>query len=346
MKKVFCIILLLFSTNSFAQHFTTNDKNIKVQFGGQNKTEGSNIIYQKQAPAQNIPSPIKEGSAGQKIYQLSDEQLLLSQKIKEKPEIKTDCDRGNEVCLISNVFKDRIVVELENRTFATRTIKIKTYFQNVKSLTSIGNNYELTLASKERKLIDTIIQVDPTLSYGYKYDYTSYMGKKDAVHDDSYIYDLPFEYGKSYKLLQSYGGKFSHSGPENYYSYDFRMNTGTPVTAARDGRVIIVKENFTQGGPHKAYEFRANRIYVEHSDGTIGIYTHLAKNGAIVKVGDYVQKGQHIGYSGNTGFSDIPHLHFNVSKIIREQNFRSLPIKIRTSNGIERQLKVGVYYGK
>lgn len=345
MKKLFFIILLLaIPLKSGAQYFNTKtDKNVKVTIGSPSPKQ--NIVYQKDA---NPKKPARSNNNNQqpKIYQLSDDQLLLNQKILEKPEIKTDCDSERKICLISNVFKNRIVVELENLTFATRTVKIITYFQNVKSLTATGNNFELSLASKERKKIDTIVQVDPNLPYGYKYNYTSYMGKKDAVHDDSYVYDLPYEYNKNFKLLQGFGGKFSHSDPENYYSYDFRMQTGTPVIAAREGRVIFVQEAYSQGGPYTALELKANKIYVEHPDGTIGMYVHLAKNGAIVKVGDYVQKGQMIGYSGNTGYTDIPHLHFNVSKVVREKTFRSMPIKIRTSNGIEKQLKIGVYYQK
>lgn len=344
MKKLLCILFLLFFyIDAYAQYFTVNDKNIKVS--PSTASQGSNIVYQRDQAIAKTNAPINKQP--QIIQQpLSPDQVLLNQKILEKPQIKTDCDRDKNVCLVSNVFKNRIIIELENRTNATRTAKITAYFQNVKSLTNVGNNFNIILEAKQRKQIDTIIQLDPTQTYGYKYDYTSYMGKKDAVHDDSYVYDLPFDYGKSYRLLQTYGGSFSHNSPDAFYSYDFRMTTGESVLAARDGKVVLVKEHFYQGGTFPSLKSRANRIFIEHSDGTIAIYAHLAKNGAIVKEGDYVQKGQPIGYSGNTGFSDVPHLHFNVSKVIDGGKFRSVPFKIRTSTGIQKKLQVGTYYEK
>lgn len=53
-------------------------------------------------------------------------------------------------------------------------------------------------------------------------------------------------------------------------------------------------------------------IVILHSDGTMAIYSHLQRNGAKVKEGQQVAKGDFIGYSGATGFVSGPHLHFMV----------------------------------
>jgi murein DD-endopeptidase MepM/ murein hydrolase activator NlpD len=346
MIKFFLIIFsLFFSLPAFTQNFSINDKNIRVSYDKPTQSKKPSI-------ADSILQEVKQSQKSNPVNvnkhenTLSQEQILLNQKILEKPQIKTDCDRDKYVCLISNIFKDRIVIELENRTFATRTISISTIFNNVQSLSNIGGTYDLILKAKQRKQIDVITQIDPTKSYGYKYNYTSIMGSIDAIHDDKYIYDLPFEINKSFKLLQGYGGNFSHQTPDNYYSYDFRMPTKTQVISARDGRIIKVEQRYTQGGPYKELLKKANTVYVEHPDGTIGIYAHLYTGGVIVKEGDYVQRGQLIAYSGNTGYSDSPHLHFNVAKITKGAKFISIPIKIRTSLGVERQLKMGNYYSK
>ena len=42
------------------------------------------------------------------------------------------------------------------------------------------------------------------------------------------------------------------------------------------------------------------------------MYWHLQKDGVLVSVGDTIIKGQWIGYSGNTGYTAFPYLHFQV----------------------------------
>jgi murein DD-endopeptidase MepM/ murein hydrolase activator NlpD len=49
---------------------------------------------------------------------------------------------------------------------------------------------------------------------------------------------------------------------------------------------------------------------VKHSNGLSTLYAHLSLQS--VKVGDEVDTGQLLGYSGNTGYSTGPHLHFGV----------------------------------
>ena len=55
-----------------------------------------------------------------------------------------------------------------------------------------------------------------------------------------------------------------------------------------------------------------DHIIIKHSDGGEAMYWHLKKDGVLVNVGDTVKQGQHIGYSGNTGYTAFPHLHFQV----------------------------------
>jgi murein DD-endopeptidase MepM/ murein hydrolase activator NlpD len=92
------------------------------------------------------------------------------------------------------------------------------------------------------------------------------------------------------------------------------MPIGTPVTAAREGIVAVVRADSEIGGADRKFLEDANFVSIYHADGTIANYLHLNTNGVVVKEGQHVKKGEMIGYSGNTGFSSGPHLHFEVLK--------------------------------
>lgn len=130
--------------------------------------------------------------------------------------------------------------------------------------------------------------------------------------DANFNYQLPFPKGKKYKVIQGNFGKFSHSTPYSQYAIDFKMNEGQTVCAMRAGIVAAVKEDSNIGGKSMKYYDDANYILLYHEDGTFSQYVHLKHKGSLVKVGDKVKMGQPIGYSGNTGYSSTPHLHFGV----------------------------------
>src|SRR5215213_7514461 len=63
---------------------------------------------------------------------------------------------------------------------------------------------------------------------------------------DTYIYDLPFKEETKYKVVQGYGGMFSH---KNKAALDFYMPEETRVYAARGGIIYSCKDNSNEGGP-------------------------------------------------------------------------------------------------
>lgn len=80
---------------------------------------------------------------------------------------------------------------------------------------------------------------------------------------------------------------------------DIKVNEGTAVYAARSGKVVLVGQNGSYGKmiilDHGAYET---------------YYAHLSS--VEVYRGQFVEAGQIIGLSGNTGLSTGPHLHFEI----------------------------------
>ncbi|MFC5080514.1 Murein DD-endopeptidase MepM [Vibrio thalassae] len=82
---------------------------------------------------------------------------------------------------------------------------------------------------------------------------------------------------------------------------DFAVNVGTSIYATADGVVEATK---------KSNKGLGNFLRVQHSFGFSSSYSHL--NSFNVKVGQFVQKGDLIAISGNTGLSSGPHLHYEV----------------------------------
>ena len=137
------------------------------------------------------------------------------------------------------------------------------------------------------------------------------IGDPNAVHDPSATYRLPFKEGQAITVGQVWGGKIiTHITPASLYAVDFVVPIGTPLVAARKGRVVDIDQNFTDGGTDPL--LKANHVMILHEDGTLGLYSHLAANRIAVSFGQWVDAGNLIGYSGNTGYSTGPHLHFAV----------------------------------
>lgn len=241
-----------------------------------------------------------------------------------------DKDKDN-VVVSTNKVQNRYDVYVENKNPFDITLTLNVNGSNIS--TSKNTPYRRVYAPTSTRLALQIFIDDKTKGYNVNTDYTWFMGDVNARHNDSYIYQLPFGRGETYKLGQGYGGEFSHSG-RSEYALDFMMPEGTPVLAAREGVVIMAQDESDRGGPSRKYSDDSNYIVIRHEDGTLGEYAHLQKNGVLVEIGQKVKRGDKIGLSGNTGFSSGPHLHFMVTKVTEDGTSQSLPIRFRSGRGI------------
>lgn len=157
-------------------------------------------------------------------------------------------------------------------------------------------------------------------------------GRPDAtVRDVQYRYPLQ---SSRVQVEQGYGGSWSHTDPANFHAVDFAAEEGTPVLAARDGTVMLVEDGYSDaGGDRDVDAGRANFVRIVHDDGSMALYAHLQAGGVSVEPGQRVQAGSVIGYSGNTGFSSGPHLHF-VVQANRGMRLQSVPFRMFTPHGI------------
>lgn len=145
---------------------------------------------------------------------------------------------------------------------------------------------------------------------------------------------LPFEQGQAFEVFQGNAGTFTHTN-FNKYAWDFGLPEGTPVCAAAEGRVVRVKQDSSLGGTSPEYYGHANTVVIDHGNGLFTQYLHLKRASAKVHEGDLVRAGQVVAQSGNTGFSSVPHLHFQV----QDATGQSLPCKFEDvpGDGIPRQ---------
>ena len=93
---------------------------------------------------------------------------------------------------------------------------------------------------------------------------------------------------------------------------DFIADEQTPVLAAADGVVSFVKDDSDSGGSNPIYWNHSNFIVIMHSNGEYSRYDHLYYTSSRVKAGQYVRAGQEIARVGMTGYTYLPHLHFQV----------------------------------
>ena len=85
-----------------------------------------------------------------------------------------------------------------------------------------------------------------------------------------------------------------------HHGQDITVKSGTPILAPANG---VVKRAYYAGG-------FGNHIKIDHGSGYTTLFAHLSKIN--VKHGQEIKRGEVIGYTGNTGRSTAPHLHYEI----------------------------------
>jgi murein DD-endopeptidase MepM/ murein hydrolase activator NlpD len=237
----------------------------------------------------------------------------------------------------------RYVFYADNNHFIPVFINLNfTVLQNLTSSVSLPLKTAVPAGAKKLELLILTPVPEKALRFQSSYSYTE-GDPFNTKPDPDYPWLIPFEHGRKFKLVQGFNGRSTHS-ESNAYAVDFEMETGTPVHAARAGLVSYVKQDSNIGGLSRAYENAANLITLYHEDGSFSNYVHLKYKGSLVKEGDTVAAGQLIGYSGNTGYSSGPHLHFSVNVPGEDGRSSSIPFKFITASGKTEAPAEGLYY--
>ena len=157
------------------------------------------------------------------------------------------------------------------------------------------------------------------------------------------IYYLPYREGFTSPCVQGNYGIISHE-ELNKAAVDFLMPIGTNVVAARCGVVVKVITSNKKTCSNTSL-CPNNEIIVMHDDGTYARYVHLKYDAnPQVHVGQYVERGQFLAYSGNIGNSLLPHLHFEVyyyDENVQQQFMIARFVDVKSNDGIP---TIGKFY--
>ena len=122
-----------------------------------------------------------------------------------------------------------------------------------------------------------------------------------STSTNPFIFPIASTTGNPLIVTNSYGYERS-SGVATivHKGVDFRAPPGTPIYAISNGYVRTAK----------TYTIYGESVIIDHGLGLLSMYMHLSK--MLVAPDQFVQKGQLLGYSGETGYSEGPHLHLTI----------------------------------
>jgi len=151
--------------------------------------------------------------------------------------------------------------------------------------------------------IESILQITPpkNITTNEKLD----LAKIDAVNKKYVLRNIPNGYPVKFKGVTSPFGWRTHPilhKREFHTGIDLRAKVGTPIYATADAIVEYARYHTTSG--------YGNLIILDHNFGFKTLFGHLSK--IVVKSGKFIKKGEIIGYTGNSGLSNGPHLHYEI----------------------------------
>lgn len=228
------------------------------------------------------------------VRERTDELMDLKFDLEENKK-ETEQKERQLVSYRSDLSDQKQIVEYNKKEKDTLLTATKSKESNYKSILAekqrLMEEFEQELRNLESQLK---IEIDPNSIPNTGYGVISWPLEKIYITQD---------FGRtafSTSNPQIYSGK-GHTGT------DFRASSGTKVFSVLDGKVVGVGNTDTI--PPKCYSY-GKWVLIEHNNGLTTLYAHLS----LIKVsaGQILNSGDVIGYSGNTGYSTGPHLHFSV----------------------------------
>lgn len=117
---------------------------------------------------------------------------------------------------------------------------------------------------------------------------------------------IPLKLTKKLKITSGYGERIHPVSKKKTFHYGVDLTGGTEILATQNGKVVEVVNKGKNGGT-------MCKIRIQHKDYQSAYY-HNKSGSAKVKKGDYVNIGDFIAITGDTGTATGVHLHFQIDK--------------------------------
>ena len=250
--------------------------------------------------------------AGDNIVTVAQKYGMDLDKLNElNPDISTSLKDGQMINVIQteSFLPIQYIREMDTMSFLEyETIEVETSALNVGMVATLTKGERGVKESKveityvdgieaSRKVISNNVTKNPVMEV---IGYGTYSAMPD--NPDTCFFGQPLT-GTGQMGWPLDGGYVSDTfiSDRNHKGLDIAAPEGTEIYAAEEGEVVSAGWN--SGG-------YGNVVMIEHPDGYATVYGHMISVYAVE--GQYVQKGQLIGFVGNTGNSFGDHCHFEV----------------------------------
>lgn len=167
-------------------------------------------------------------------------------------------------------------------------------FENIKKLRNKYSDLAFVLEMPEAEMITFSNSVLPTQVKANSFNLLMSSIPLSPVLDEKF------------QITSGYGSrniKYEPRASKFHQAVDFGAPVGTPIYAPADGYVEVIRPSNSKVG-------NGNFIRIDHSYGFATSYSHL--DSFNVSNNQFVRKGDVIGFTGETGLSTGPHLHYEV----------------------------------
>src|SRR5579872_1529852 len=196
-------------------------------------------------------------------------------------------------------------IQLNDKLFEVPTEVTSTEPKNVNQLVASGQDaFEDQITTIDRHL--NVLNAK-TKSYNNFFGDRLHMKRTDVPVLLNLPSIAPVDNLSGDNLVSGFGVRINpfHKGNYRHDGIDIALTKGTKVLAAGNGQISYFSNSNLEAG-------FGNYIEIDHGNGILTRYSHLDK--ISVTWGQKIKQGQVIGFSGSSGGSVAPHLHYEVIK--------------------------------